>query len=416
MKSLRIALILDDMYPSSSGVGRSIQTQIEELTRLGHQVTLLAPSDNLVPPQNATAIPLAAIRFPGLPLHTRILKSSQNVAKQICRQHKFDVIHSQTDTGAVTLAARIAKLQGIPHIHTFHTNIAGTHRVMPFLTFLASLGYRLSAYKLRRISGRRPRLGRLAKSRGLTGQNFMERFDWRSQALMASAMSAVTTPSQFMLRFIRAAAPNLELTGANVPTGYNRTLKDSIDQVKSPKTDSTLRFISISRIVKEKRLDVMIEAFDRADLPNSELLIVGDGAELARLKALAKNITGVKFTGHVSQRQDIVRHLKNSSVFVLASHRFDNQPIVITESLVAGVPLLYCDDQLDVGLNPENSLLVGESAEELAEGMKKLADPAFRQQLASGTKSVLTELSPETTAKNYLKLYTEVIDSYDTNQ
>ena len=39
---LRIALVTDDFYPASGGIGRSIQTQISELVSLGHEVTLLA--------------------------------------------------------------------------------------------------------------------------------------------------------------------------------------------------------------------------------------------------------------------------------------------------------------------------------------------------------------------------------------
>ena len=89
----------------------------------------------------------------------------------------------------------------------------------------------------------------------------------------------------------------------------------------------------------------------------------------------------IVFTGHVSSQQEIVQKLCDSDVFVLASYRFDNQPIVITESLAAGVPLLYCDDRLDVGLNSDNSLLVEPYAESLADGMRRLADNKFRRQL-----------------------------------
>lgn len=412
---LRIAIILDDMYPSSGGVSRSIEIQIEELARLGHQVFLIAPQTNLIPPQNATSIGLDSFRFPGLPLHTRILKSNHRIAKKICAKQQFDIVHSQTDTGAIILAARIAKIQGIPHVHTFHTNIAGTHRVMPILTFFASLGYRLNAYKIRRISGKRPQFKLLKLSPELSHQSSIERFDWRSQALAASALSAIATPLRFMLRYIRAAAYPLHLPGSSIATAYHQSFKNSSHRkIKSSKTDSKLRFISVSRIVKEKRLDVIIKAFELAEIPNSELLIVGDGAELAKLHTKAQNMTNIKFTGHISKREDISQLLTDSDVFVLASYRFDNQPIVITESLATGLPLLYCDDQLDVGLNPGNSLLTGKSAHELAIGMQQLADPTLRQKLADGTKSIFKELSPQKTAKNYLKLYHSAIKSMKT--
>ena len=161
-------------------------------------------------------------------------------------------------------------------------------------------------------------------------------------------------------------------------------------------------------MVKEKRLDVVIEAFKKANIKNSELIIIGDGAESASLKqkTKAKNII---FTGHVKEQGEIVDYLLKSNVFILASYLFDNQPIVITEALAAGLPILYCDDRLDVGLNKDNSLLVGPTVDDLAKGMIKLAKTDKLQELREGTKTVFEELSPEKTALSYVDLYLEVL-------
>ena len=58
--SLRIALISDDIYPASGGIARSIQTQINELVRLGHKVTLLAPRHYLEKPDNCETIVMSS--------------------------------------------------------------------------------------------------------------------------------------------------------------------------------------------------------------------------------------------------------------------------------------------------------------------------------------------------------------------
>ena len=96
-------------------------------------------------------------------------------------------------------------------------------------------------------------------------------------------------------------------------------------------------------------------------------------------------------------------------MIILASYLFDNQPIVITEALAAGLPILYCDDRLDVGLNKDNSLLVGPTVDDLAKGMIKLAETDKLQELREGTKTVFEELSPEKTALSYVDLYLEVL-------
>ena len=408
MQVLHIALVLDDTYPDSSGVSRSVQTQIVELNRAGHSVTLIAPRTPLEPPENARTIAAPFHRPPGLPPHTTILSSSPHLARQISGQQRLDVIHSHTDVGAVILAARIARLQRIPHVHTFHTNIAGAH-TRQALTLLASLGYRLRAHQLASLRGRSPRPGPRPSGGVLSGESAIGRFDWRTQAMMAACVDAFTTPSGFMQRYIRAAAPDRELTGRVIPTGYNRSLESIVASTPRRRREGGIRFISISRIAREKRLDVVIDAFRQARIPESQLIIVGDGAELPALRARAEDMPQVVFTGHIGDQSALVQHLRDSDVFVLASHGFDNQPIAVVESLVAGVPVLYCDERLDIGLHPTNSLLVGPSRTALADGMVALADSGRRRALAAGTSSVFAELSPEATARAYIELYEAAI-------
>ena len=409
---LSVAIVLDDKFPSASGVSRSIQTQIEELTQLGHHVTLIAPQTDLEAPEHATVVPVASFRFPGLPLHTRIIYASRRVARAISQEHHFDIIHSQTDTGALLLAAKIAQAQRIPHIHTFHTNMAGSH-TMPVPTFFASLGFRLCALLTARIHQRHLHSQHAAAPQ-LASENWIGQFDWRTQAIIARAVDASTTPSHYMSAYIRAATHGVDLPGAIIPTGYNRAFEAyaQATQRQRQNDDGKIRFITISRLVKEKRLDVIIQAFQQAAIPQSELYIVGDGAESKRLARLAQGSPNIIFTGHVGGRKAIVQLLRDADVFVLASYRFDNQPIVIPESLVVGVPILYCDDRLDVGLNQGNSLLVQPDTASLAAGMQRIAEPAYHQQLVDGTKSVLTELSPQATATAYAQLYQQVIEQY----
>ena len=81
---LKIALVLDDYYPSSSGVSRSIQSQIDELSAMGHQVTLIAPEKNFTPPKNAEHITLKSVQPPGaLKPFSRVVLTSQSLSQKI---------------------------------------------------------------------------------------------------------------------------------------------------------------------------------------------------------------------------------------------------------------------------------------------------------------------------------------------
>ena len=50
---LDIGIFTDDFYPESGGVSRSIQLQVQYLSRAGHRVTLFAPRIKFTPPQEA---------------------------------------------------------------------------------------------------------------------------------------------------------------------------------------------------------------------------------------------------------------------------------------------------------------------------------------------------------------------------
>ena len=408
--SLKIALVLDDYYPSSSGVSRSIQSQIDELSAMGHQVTLIAPEKNFTPPKNAEHIALKSVQPPGALKHTTVLSSSAHVAKFITKNHQFDVIHSQTDTGALILSARIAKIQHIPHIHTFHTNMAGS---VPYYTkpkmLAATIAYRLLALKLHLIRRQKP-IRTNSKDSIFNGCSHFGKSYWKSQALMANAVDAIVTPSQYMLKYIQAASPNKQFIKKSIPNGYNKGLHKLISNTAVKKDRNTVRFISIGRISNEKRIDTMVEAFKMAKLPNAELVLIGDGNQMPLIKQLATDTSNIKLLGQVHRLDDIAKHLKSSDVFVLTSYHFDNQPMVILEALAAELPILYCDDQLDVGVDKTNSIRTLPSASAISKGMTLLAsDVALRNKLSRGSKQKCEQLSAKIMTEKYISLYRELM-------
>lgn len=403
---LRIALVLDDYYPSSSGVSRSIQSQIDELSAMGHAVTLIAPEKNFTAPNNAEYITLKSVQPPGALKHTAVLSNSARVAKQISSTHQFDIIHSQTDTGALILSARIAALQHIPHIHTFHTNMAGS---VPYYSAMkmiaATIAYRFLALKLHII--RRRTLISVKTNNSLFAEYpWLGKSYWKSQALMANAVDAIVTPSHYMLKYIQAAAPTRQFIKQSIPNGYNKDLHTLISNTKSKKRSKTVRFISIGRISDEKRIDVMVKAFKMAALPNAEVVLIGDGNQMPLIKKLAINTPNIKLLGQVHSLKEIAKHLKSSDVFVLTSYHFDNQPMVILEALAAELPILYCDDQLDVGVDETNSVITRPNAAAISEGMVQLASSAdLRRRLSHGSKQKCKELSARVMAEKYAALY-----------
>lgn len=404
---MRIAILIDDFFPASGGIGRSVQTQLEELTALGHEVTLIAPDRHLQKPRIGKIIECPTIYIEGLPAHLSVLHCSARRARLISKVARFDIIHSQTERGALVLGARLARLQGIPHLHSFHANIAGTHQSVKGAVF-GTLSYLSLILPALRTATKGPRCGtRLPSSRNETG-GLAARQDWRAFAEIAQRVDGYTVPSPFMRDLIEEAAGHA-LNGYVVPTGYNRRMKAAIDATPRERRDDKVRFLSVGRLAKEKRLDVLIKAFLQANLPHAELVLVGDGDQHDRLKRLAGTTPYIDFRGHVSSLDAIAYELVNADALALSSYRFDSQGLVITEAVAASLPVLYCDDRLTIGVSPGSALLTGPDVTSLAAGMRAMMDPARRAALAQGAKRLVPSLGPEQTAQGYVAAYEELI-------
>jgi glycosyltransferase involved in cell wall biosynthesis len=100
--------------------------------------------------------------------------------------------------------------------------------------------------------------------------------------------------------------------------------------------------VGAGRLSKRKGFDFLIDAFARADVPGSELLVVGTGEEEAALRAQAAalGIDGrVRFAG---ERGDVPRVLGACGLFVLSSHN-EGMANVMLEAMAAGIPVAAFD-------------------------------------------------------------------------
>ena len=405
---MHVALIIDDFFPSSGGIGRSVETQIEELTNLGYEVSLIAPDRHLEKSRACRIIECPTIYFEGLPAHLSILHNSERRAQLISECASFDMIHSQTERGALILGARLARLQRIPHLHTFHANVAGTHQTVKAAIFGTWLYQFLINPLLTRAAGRVSSRSRLVPSRAEPG-GLAARMDWASFADIAGKVDAWTVPSPFMKELIEQAATH-RVPGHVGPTGVGQGMLNAIAAAPRERADDGIvRFLSVGRLAKEKRLDVLVRAFKRAGIPNSELVLVGDGDQRDLLKALAGDAANIDFRGHLRSLDAIAYELVNADALVLASHRFDSQALVLSEAVAAELPILYCDDRLTVATSPSSALLTEPDVSSMAAGLWELADPGRRASMRKAALGMRELLTPRRTAEKYAAIYDNLI-------
>ena len=130
-----------------------------------------------------------------------------------------------------------------------------------------------------------------------------------------------------------------------VPNGIN--CENFQDRTRAEALRSTLGLCgspvvgTVGRLSAIKRQDVLIEAFAKIQqlLPDAKLLIVGDGPEMPRLRALASNLgigQSVIFAGYQERPQD---YLNVMDVFVLTS-QMEGMPLAVLEAWAAGLPVV----------------------------------------------------------------------------
>ncbi|MGD8306544.1 MAG: glycosyltransferase family 4 protein [Ignavibacteria bacterium] len=104
----------------------------------------------------------------------------------------------------------------------------------------------------------------------------------------------------------------------------------------SKKRNTILRFISASRIVKEKGLDTFIKAISylsENEKSEAEFLLAGEGKFLDELLDLESRIrSGIKYIGVLDDVQD---YLKTTDVFVMTSTAVEGFPTSLIEAAYA---------------------------------------------------------------------------------
>lgn len=100
----------------------------------------------------------------------------------------------------------------------------------------------------------------------------------------------------------------------------------------SPDREREKFYMTVSRLVPHKRLDIVVKAFSQLNLP---LLVVGEGAELSRLQRIAA--PNIRFLGYATDA-DVARLLGKARGFVCMAE--EDFGIAIVEAQAAGCPVI----------------------------------------------------------------------------
>ncbi len=230
-----------------------------------------------------------------------------------------------------------------------------------------------------------------AVRRGLTSATFDAFQDEPNRSVTVRAMkalrawtarraTAVVTPSEHLRHTVRGWSGRDDIDV--VPNGVR------IPAATAPEhgTSSGVHALFAGRLVPWKRIELLIGAVAR--VPEARLDIVGDGPEAAALRRRAEDdgvSDRVRFLGARSH-DEVMERMRAADVFVLASS-YEGLPHVLIEALASGTPVIATRDAgtVDVIEDGANGVLVDASSDGFAAAFSALAaDPERLARLREG--------------------------------
>ena len=166
-------------------------------------------------------------------------------------------------------------------------------------------------------------------------------------------------------------------------------------------------FICVSRLSREKGVDVLVRAMDGVD---AELLLVGDGPDEDLVRSLAP--PNVSFAGRVP-RDELPPLYRRADVFVMPS-RSETWGMAMQEAAAVGLPLIATDapgaahDLIEEGVNGYRVPVedVGALHDAL---VKAAADPAWRERAHTRTLELARGYTPEAWAEAVANLAVKIL-------
>jgi len=218
-------------------------------------------------------------------------------------------------------------------------------------------------------------------------------------AAMASRADVVVSPSEHQGADLAAAGVDSPIV--IVPNPISRSPRPA----ELLSDDAPPRFLWVARCEPEKRPLVfaaaVIEALSTASF---EVDFVGEGSQLAELRSLTANEPRIRVHGNLGH-DAVLDLIDASSMVVLTSYGFDNQPMTIAESVSRYRGVLFCDPKLREGLGDSGYLSATPDDHGLAEALVELVAPGRLQELSAGAKKDAVTFSAATYVERISAVY-----------
>ncbi|MFD4834812.1 glycosyltransferase family 4 protein [Streptomyces uncialis] len=362
---MRIGIVCPYSWDVPGGVQFHIRDLAEHLIRLGHEVSVLAPSDDdtPLPPYVVSAGRAVPVPYNGSVARLNFGFLSAARVRRWLHDGTFDVIHIH-EPAAPSLALLTCWAAQGPIVATFHTSNPRSRAMIAAYSILQAALEKISA--------------RIAVS------------EYARRTLVEHlGGDAVVIPNGVDVDFFAHAEPRPEWQGGTI--GF-------IGRIDEPR----------------KGLPVLMKALPRilAERPDARLLVAGRGdAEEALAPLPAELRSRVEFLGMISD-EDKARLLRSVDLYVAPNTGGESFGIILVEAMSAGAPVLAADldafaQVLDQGAAGE--LFANEDAGALAgAAVRLLGDEERRAELSRHGSKHVRRFDWSTVGADILSVYETV--------
>lgn len=384
---MKIAVFTDFFFPQVNGVVTHIVETANLLAKRGHELILLVPK----PSEPLPSVPLAkSIKVHYLssipnPIYEDFRLTSPLSLKvhSIVNGFKPDIIHFHSPLTVSSSGIFVSKLLAIPLIGTFHT-------------FFMEPEY-FKVVNLDRL--------------GLDKSQFLNRAGWFYNNLFYNAADVIISPSHF-------AKKELLKHGIIKPI---KVIKHGVflDFHPAKKTQFNLPhkyFLYVGRVSREKNIDLLIEAFYKFSLQNSDvsLVIVGDGPAHQKLKNLIdeyKLTERVLFLGMITHEKLINSNIFSNALCFITASTSETQGISIIEAINFGLPLICANARgMNELINGNGILYQPDNVRQLTKAMLNISNsPKLVVQYKKGSLKMARQHSIQNTVVKMETLYKSLL-------
>jgi len=370
---MKIAQVSPYDYTYPGGVVAHISHLKQHLTRLGHEVKIIAPctkcrelylNEEVIGIGRPFPIPSS-----GSIARMDLSPRSFSKVEEVLRREDFDIVHiHEPFTPTVALAATLrSRSVNVGTFHAFHTKPRGYWLAKPLLTRWL------------------PRLdGKIAVSR-----------------------------------------PALEFVSRHLPGDYhvipNGIDVDCFSASVSPMEqydDGKFNILFVGRLEKRKGFDCLLKAYARVrcQFRDVRLIIVGPGSRLrGKYERLIRRqgLTDITFAGYVSQG-DLPRYYATADVFCAPATGGESFGVVLLEAMASGKPVVatrIAGYASVITENVDGILVPPRDDDSMARALISLiADPSLRQRLSVNGRKTAENYRWDRVTQRVLDLYTDLLN------